>query len=211
MIDENLLALGELLKKERSLPFLKKEEYMKLLERRVKRCKRCALSLTRKNVVVGEGNLDAELMFIGEAPGEEEDLTGRPFVGRAGQLLTRIIQAMGLRREDVYIGNILKCRPPNNRDPLPHEMENCLPYLFLQLEIIKPKIIVLLGRIAGMALFGKDFSLGQERGKFLKFRDIKVMPTFHPSYLLRNPQAKRLVWEDIKKVMKEMGLPIPKR
>lgn len=188
----------------------KKEEFLQILKRKVEECRRCSLSLSRKKVVFGEGNLNAELMFIGEAPGLEEDLSGRPFVGRSGQLLTRMIQAMNLRREEVYIANILKCRPPRNRDPLPYEVENCLPYLFIQIDIIRPKLLVLLGRVAGLALLGEDFSLSKCRGKFFKFRGRKTIASFHPAYLLMHPSAKKLAWEDMKKVMRELSIPLSK-
>ena len=186
-----------------------KTRYIRALEARVKKCKRCSLAFTRNNPVIGEGNLNARLMFIGEAPGEQEDLQGRPFVGKSGQLLTRIIQAMGLSREEVYIANILKCRPPGNRDPYPQEIENCLPYLFFQMELIRPEILVLLGRIAGIALFGTQFSITRMHGQLLYFRGIKVIPSFHPAYLLLNPRAKKLAWEDMKNVLKQLNLPIP--
>ena len=185
-----------------------KESYITVLKKKITNCKRCSLYLKRTHVVVGEGDLNADLMFIGEAPGAEEDREGKPFVGKSGQLLTKIIEAMGLKRENVYIANILKCRPPNNRDPLPHEIEKCLPYLFMQLDIISPKIIVLLGRIAGIAFWGKDFAISQQRGKFFEFRGKRVLATFHPAYLLMHPSAKKLVWEDMKKVMAELNTSI---
>ncbi|HDI46021.1 MAG TPA: uracil-DNA glycosylase [Candidatus Omnitrophica bacterium] len=186
-----------------------KEIYIKALEHKIKKCKRCSLAFTRRNPVVGEGNLDARIMFIGEAPGEQEDIQGKPFVGKSGQLLTKIIQAMGLSRDQVYIANILKCHPPGNRDPYPQEIENCLPYLFFQIEIINPEILVLLGRIAGIALFGPQFSITKMHGQILYFRGRKVIASFHPAYLLLNPKAKKLAWEDMKKVLTELNLPIP--
>jgi len=198
------------MKKDKILLPQDKGKYLSALAEKIKRCKRCSLNITRNNAVVGEGSLNARLMFIGEAPGADEDLKGRPFVGRSGQLLMRIISAMGLKREEVYIANILKCRPPKNRDPLPHEVENCIPYLFMQMDIIDPEIIVVLGRIAGITFFGKDFSITRQRGNFLEFRGRRVLPTFHPAYLLMNPKAKKLTWEDMKKVLKELGLAVPK-
>lgn len=167
-------------------------------------CKQCSLYKTRNNPVFGEGNPKAKLVFVGEAPGREEDLQGRPFVGRAGELLTKIIEAMRLKRRDVYIANILKCRPPENRNPLPSEIVACQDYLRQQLELINPKAICCLGKFACSTLFNQDFPITKLRGKFFDYRGIKVMPTFHPAYLLRNPQDKKLVWEDMKKVMKEL-------
>jgi DNA polymerase len=143
---------------------------------------------------------------VGEGPGREEDLAGIPFVGEAGRLLTRIINAMGLNREEVYICNVVKCRPPNNRDPEEDEIETCLPFLREQLNLIRPQVICTLGRVAGQALLGKEFKITLEKGRWRFFMDIALMPTYHPAYLLRNPSAKRQVWEDIKKVMKHMGL-----
>jgi DNA polymerase len=144
-------------------------------------------------------------MFIGEAPGEEEDMQGLPFVGRAGQLLTKIIEAMGLKRRDVYIANILKCRPPNNRMPLPTEVLACGENVRRQAEIIKPKVICTLGKFASQAILKTQAPITALRGRFQYYNGIKVMPTFHPAYLLRNPQDKRLVWEDMKKIKKELG------
>jgi len=172
------------------------------LARRVASCTRCDLHKTRRNVVFGSGSPTAKLMFIGEAPGEDEDLQGAPFVGRAGGLLTKIIEAMGLKREDVYIANILKCRPPNNRAPLPTEILECEENVRRQVEIIKPKVICTLGKFASQALLRTQTPISALRGKFQEYNGIKVMPTFHPAYLLRNPQDKRLVWEDMKKIRK---------
>jgi len=167
-------------------------------------CKQCSLNKTRHNVVFGAGNPKAELVFIGEAPGEDEDLQGLPFVGRAGQLLTKIIEAMGLKRSDVYIANILKCRPPNNRPPLPGEIEECEGILKKQIDIIKPKIICTLGKFASQTLLRTEIPISSLRGNFKEYNGIKLMPTFHPAYLLRNPNDKRLVWQDMKKIMKEL-------
>lgn len=167
-------------------------------------CKRCHLSLLRTNIVFGEGNPRAKLVFVGEAPGADEDRQGRPFVGKAGQLLTRIINAMGLKRDDVYICNVLKCRPPGNRSPDPKEIEKCEPFLFDQLSVLKPKVICALGSIAARTILRNDAPITILRGRFHYFQGIKVMPTFHPAYLLRNQAAKKLVWEDMKLIMEEL-------
>jgi DNA polymerase len=174
-------------------------------------CSRCSLSRTRTNLVFGEGNPEAELMFVGEAPGAEEDRQGKPFVGKAGQLLTRIIEAMGFARSDVYIANILKCRPPGNRDPSPDEVAACLQALKRQIEIIDPKVIVTLGRHALVALAAAPPGQGitKVRGRIREFEGRPLMPTFHPAYLLRNPGEKRKVWEDMKQVMQILGSPVP--
>jgi uracil-DNA glycosylase family 4 len=168
------------------------------------------LSGCRHSVVFGVGNPHAELMFVGEAPGADEDAQGEPFVGRAGQLLTKIIQAMGYRREDVYISNVLKCRPPENRTPLPDEVKNCLPYLLSQIELIQPKVIVALGATAVRALLEVQLGITKMRGHWYTFKDIPIMPTFHPAYLLRNPPAKKEVWEDMKAVLEKLGREVPK-
>ncbi|MBN1405433.1 MAG: uracil-DNA glycosylase [Candidatus Omnitrophica bacterium] len=183
------------------------EDKLKELEKvrqEAKDCKECELFKTRRNTVLGEGNPNAVLMFIGEAPGMEEDIQARPFVGKAGQLLTKIIEAIGLKREDVYIANSLKCRPPQNRTPFSSETIACRNYLTRQIDIIKPKIICCLGRPATQALLMMEMSITRARGKFYNYNNIKVMPTFHPAYLLRNPQDKRLVWEDMQKIQKEL-------
>ena len=174
------------------------------LKREVLACAECGLSRTRLNVVFGAGNPHARLMFIGEAPGQEEDIQALPFVGRAGGLLTKIIEAMGMKREDVYIANILKCRPPNNRAPLPAEILACSGNVRRQAGLIKPKVIVTLGKFASQTLLGSETPISALRGNFQEYEGIKVMPTFHPAYLLRNPGDKKLVWEDMKKVMKEL-------
>ncbi len=165
-------------------------------------CTRCPLHRTRKNIVFGEGSGKAKLVFVGEAPGEEEDNQGRPFVGRAGQLLTRIILAMGIKREDVYICNILKCRPPGNRNPKEEEIASCEPFLTKQLEAINPQVICALGTFAARTLLRTEVPISAIRGKFQDFHGRKLMPTYHPAYLLRNPDAKKLVWEDVQKIMK---------
>jgi|ERR1051325_4383738 DNA polymerase len=169
-------------------------------------CEKCRLAKTRTQVVYGVGNPNADLMFIGEAPGRDEDIQGQPFVGRAGQLLTDIIKAMKLTRDDVYIANVIKCRPPENRNPEPDELEACRPWIRRQIEIIKPKVIVTLGRFALQSLTEKSYGITAVRGQWLDYNGIKVMPTYHPAYLLRNPAAKKDVWSDMKKVMAELGL-----
>ncbi len=187
------------------------------LRERVMACSKCPhLAASRNSVVFGVGSLDAELMFIGEAPGADEDEQGEPFVGKAGQLLTKIIQAMGLSRETVYIGNILKCRPDTpgqaagNRKPTPEEMKTCLPYLHEQIDLIRPKVIVALGATAVEGLLGKTIGITRLRGTWRMYRSIPLMPTYHPAYLLRNqaPSEKRRVWEDMLQVMEKLGLPI---
>lgn len=172
-------------------------------------CHKCQLDQSRTHVVFGIGNQKADLMFVGEAPGAEEDRTGKPFVGRAGQLLTKIIQSIGLTRDDVYIANVLKCRPPSNRNPKLNEIEQCEPYLLRQIELIKPKVICALGTFAAQILLRTDERISKLRGDFYSYHGTKVMPTYHPAYLLRNPENKRQVWEDIQKVMAELRLSTP--
>ena len=172
----------------------------------VSACEKCRLAKTRTNAVYGVGNPNADLMFIGEAPGRDEDLKGEPFVGRAGQLLTDIIKAMKLTRDDVYIANVIKCRPPENRNPEPDELDACRPWIRRQIEIIQPKVIVTLGRFALQSLTEKGYAISSVRGQWLDYHGIKVMPTYHPAYLLRNPAAKKEVWADMKKVMAELGM-----
>ncbi|MDP2921793.1 MAG: uracil-DNA glycosylase [Candidatus Omnitrophota bacterium] len=167
-------------------------------------CQKCPLGRMRKNSVFGAGNINAKLMFVGEAPGHDEDLQGLPFVGEAGQLLTKIIEAMGIKREDVYICNILKCRPPQNRNPLPDEISMCIDYLYTQIEMIRPKVICGLGKFASQTLLKTETPISRLRGGWHEYRGIKFMPTYHPAYLLRNPGDKKLVWEDMKKIMKEL-------
>ena len=174
------------------------------LRKEIGDCKRCKLAKGRKNIVFGEGNPDAGLMFIGEAPGREEDIQARPFVGDAGKLLTRLIEKMGLSREEVYIGNIVKCRPPQNRDPEEDEMTACSAFIDRQIEIISPRIIVSLGRISSQTLMSTKVPITKLRGRFFEYRGIPVMPTFHPAYLLRNPKDKWLVWEDVQRVMERL-------
>jgi DNA polymerase len=189
---------------------LEKAAKLAELEQVVLQCARCPLKKTRTNLVFGEGNPDAEIMFVGEAPGRDEDLQGRPFVGKAGQLLTRIIQAMGMRREDVYIANVLKCRPPENRTPNLTEITCCARCVFQQIKIIQPKVVVGLGNIAVKSLLNTDESISTLRGKLHDFDGIKLMPTYHPAFLLRSPAYKSEVWDDMKKVLAYLGKPIPK-
>ena len=165
-------------------------------------CTRCKLAgLGRKQIVFGVGNPDADLMFVGEAPGADEDVQGEPFVGRAGQLLTKIIEAIGLARADVYIANVIKCRPPGNRNPEPDEVAECEPFLFRQIDTIRPKVIVALGTFAAKALLKTDAPISRIRGQVFDYRSgAKLIPTFHPAFLLRSPERKRDVWEDMKKV-----------
>jgi DNA polymerase len=168
-------------------------------------CQRCKLCSGRTHLVFGVGNPAAKLMFVGEGPGRDEDLQGEPFVGRAGQLLTDIItKGMGMRREDVYIANVIKCRPPENRNPEPDEVAACEPFLKKQIDLIRPEIIVALGKFAVQTLLQSKIPITKLRGNWHSYHGIKLMPTFHPAYLLRNPADKRLVWEDIKKVLREM-------
>jgi uracil-DNA glycosylase len=174
-------------------------------------CTRCKLCRGRENLVFGEGSPKARLVFVGEGPGREEDIAGRPFVGEAGKLLTKMIEnGMGMKREEVYICNIVKCRPPNNRDPEKEEIETCLPFLKEQLRIIHPEGICTLGRIAAQGLLGRGFNITRERGQWMSYMDIPLMPTFHPAYLLRYPAGKRQTWEDLKEIMRHLGLEVKK-
>jgi uracil-DNA glycosylase family 4 len=175
---------------------------LKALREEIGDCTRCVLHTQgRKQVVFGVGNPAAQLMFVGEAPGADEDIQGEPFVGRAGQLLTKIIEAIGLARGDVYIANVIKCRPPGNRNPAPEEVSTCQPFLFRQIDIIRPRVIVALGTFAAHTLLGTDAPISRLRGRVHEFRGgSKLIPTFHPAFLLRSPDRKRDVWEDMKKV-----------
>ena len=180
-----------------------KERKIKLLEElrgEMLACHKCPLGKTRTNLVFGVGNPMAKLMFAGEAPGRDEDIQGEPFVGRAGQLLTKIIEAIGMKRSDVYIANVLKCRPPENRNPLPEEIVLCMPYLIKQIEIIQPKVLCALGTFAAQTLLSTKAAVGTLRGKFHEYKGIPMMVTYHPAYLLRNPNDKAKVWDDMKKV-----------
>ncbi len=167
-------------------------------------CRRCPLHRTRHSIVFGEGSPQAALAFVGEAPGADEDTQGRPFVGRAGQLLTKIIEAMGLRREEVYICNILKCRPPGNRNPEPDEIAQCEPFLIRQLRVIRPRVICALGTFAAHTLLKSEAPISVLRGRFHSYHGIPLMPTYHPAYLLRNPGAKKQVWADVQMVMQAL-------
>ena len=191
-------------------PGASKRDQLLAIQQRVSVCMQCPhLASSRTQTVFGVGNPDADLMFIGEAPGADEDRQGEPFIGRAGQLLTRIIQTMGLSREKVYIANILKCRPPDNRDPTGEESTNCLPYLERQIEILRPQYICLLGRVAVQYLLGTTLSMAKLRGKWHRYMGIATIVTYHPAYLLRNPGAKKDAWEDLQLLMHAMGLPMP--
>jgi DNA polymerase len=173
-------------------------------------CRRCKLAGGRTHIVFGVGNPRADLMFVGEGPGEDEDRKGEPFVGRAGQLLTEIItNGMGLRRSDVYIANVVKCRPPGNRNPEPDEIAACQPFLAAQIDAVAPRVIVALGKFAAQTLLATTMPISKLRGRWFDFRGRRLMPTFHPSYLLRTPSEKKLAWEDIKLVMQELDLPLP--
>ena len=178
----------------------KNETTIQMLKKEVKGCARCALAQTRRNVVFGEGNERAKLVFVGEAPGEEEDAQGRPFVGRAGKFLDRMIEHAGLSRKDVFICNVLKCRPPQNRDPDPTEIEQCKSYLFAQLQLIRPKVICALGRHAYNTLMEADARITKIRGQFTTYHGIKLLPTYHPSFLLRNQERVKEALEDMEKL-----------
>ena len=173
---------------------------LRLIREELGECTRCKLHAGRKTLVYGVGSADAELMFVGEAPGRDEDLQGIPFVGRAGQLLTRIIESIDLRREDVYIANVIKCRPPGNRNPTPDEVRTCEPFLFAQVDAIRPRVIVALGTFAARPLLRTDEPISRLRGRVFDYRGAQLVPTFHPAYLLRSPDRKRDVWEDMKKI-----------
>ena len=174
-------------------------------------CTRCKLHGGRTRLVFGVGNPQAELVFVGEGPGADEDLQGEPFVGRAGQLLTRMIEAMGFARSDVYIANVVKCRPPGNRDPEPDEIEACEPFLKAQIAAIRPRVVVALGRFAVQTLLRDATPISRQRGRWREYEGVKLMPTFHPAYLLRNPAEKKPAWDDLQLVMKEFGKPSPGR
>ena len=192
----------------------KRRRLIALDNNEVRGCTRCRLCETRKNTVFGEGSADAKIFFIGEGPGENEDLQARPFVGRAGEMLNKWIAAMGLCREDVYIANIVKCRPPGNRVPMPDEVATCTPYLERQLEIIRPRVIVTLGLPALKYMMNDPkLTMGRSRGHWREWRGVKLMPTFHPAYVLRsyNDETRSAVWSDLKAVMAEVGLPMPQK
>jgi uracil-DNA glycosylase len=174
-------------------------------------CTRCRLSKARKNIVFGVGNIDADIMFVGEGPGADEDEQGEPFVGRAGQLLNNMITAMGIKREDVYIANVVKCRPPGNRTPERDECDTCGPFLMQQIETVNPKIIVALGAVAAKYLLGINDSMSNLRGRVYDFKDTKLAVTYHPAYLLRDPRQKAEAWKDLQMVMKHLGMKPPER
>ncbi len=184
-----------------------RQQQLDQLAQQVATCTRCeTLACTRTQTVFGEGNPQARVCFFGEAPGADEDRAGRPFVGRAGQLLTKMIEACQFAREEVYILNTVKCRPPNNRNPEPAEIAHCRPYFETQFELIEPAYIVCLGLVAAQSLLETKLSVGKLRGRFHAYRNSKVLVTYHPSYLLRNPSAKRMAWEDLKRMMADMGV-----
>ena len=193
-----------------SAPAVAGGESLETIRAEVATCTQCdELACTRKQTVFGVGNPRARLCFLGEAPGADEDAQGEPFVGRAGQLLTRIIEACTLARSDVYILNVLKCRPPRNRNPLPHEVANCRGFLDRQLALIQPEFICCLGAVAAQTLLDMEMPIGRMRGRFFQYQGISVMCTYHPAYLLRNPAAKKDVWEDMKMLLARMGQPVP--
>ena len=177
--------------------------------REVADCTLCSLHEARTQTVPGQGAAHPDILFVGEAPGHEEDQQGLAFVGQAGQLLTKMIAAMGYSRDEVFIGNVLKCRPPNNRDPLPEEMETCMPYLKRQIALLEPKVIIALGATSAKALLRLDIGITKLRGTWHTFEGIPLMPTYHPAHLLRNPGAKRHVWEDLKAVLTHLDRPVP--
>lgn len=181
-----------------------KEIALEELNNEIGDCHRCKLSKGRKNIVFGEGRAEADIMFIGEGPGRDEDVQARPFVGDAGKLLTNLILKLGLNREDVYIANIVKCRPPNNRNPEEDEIKTCFPFVKRQIAIINPKVIVCLGKISAQTLLRSKVTISKLRGNFFSYNEIPVMPTFHPAYLLRNPKDKWLTWEDMQKVLEKL-------
>ncbi len=187
-----------------------KGDTLELIRADIGDCTRCRLCEQRNKIVFGSGSAKAELVFVGEGPGRDEDMQGLPFVGRAGKLLTQMIEAMGLTRDKVYIANVVKCRPPNNRPPEKDEVATCIPFLLRQLEVIHPKVIVCLGSTAAQNLLGTIKSISSFRGQWFDFRGMQLMATYHPAYLLRNPPAKADVWKDLQKVMGVLGLKVPK-
>ena len=208
IVNQNSLSVGMDWKKMpqaiKKADYRNKKEQLTNICQEMANCRLCQLAKTRHNLVFGDGNSHAQIVFVGEAPGADEDEQGLPFVGRAGQLLTDIIvKGMKLDRKDVYICNILKCRPPGNRNPLPDEISKCEPFLKKQLQIISPKIICALGTFAAQTLLKTDIPISALRGRFHSYEGIKLMPTYHPAYLLRNPAAKKPVWEDVQMIMKE--------
>lgn len=186
-----------------------KPSALKLIRADIGDCTRCRLHKGRTNLVFGVGNVNADLMFVGEGPGADEDAKGEPFVGRAGQLLNNMISAMGIKREDVYIANVVKCRPPQNRTPEKDECDTCSPFLMRQIDVIKPKVIVALGAVAAKNLLAVNDSMSNLRGRWYDFRDSKLLVTYHPAYLLRDPRQKKEAWKDLQMVMKFLGLNPP--
>lgn len=192
-------------------PPVVRKETLDDIQKDLSGCRRCGLHVTRKHIVFGDGTPKARLVFVGEGPGADEDIQGKPFVGAAGQLLTRIIEAMGLKREQVYICNVVKCRPPGNRNPLPDEIQECSSFLERQLLAIKPEYICALGKFSAQFLLKTEAPISTLRGRIFDYHGIKVIPTYHPAYLLRNPEKKRDVWEDVKKIMNGLGLTLKDR
>jgi uracil-DNA glycosylase len=188
-----------------------KPSALKVIREDIGDCTRCRLYKGRTNLVFGVGNANADLMFIGEGPGADEDVQGEPFVGRAGQLLNNMISAMGLKRQDVYIANVVKCRPPGNRTPEKDECDTCSPFLMRQIEVIKPKVIVALGAVAAKNLLALNDSMANLRGRWYDFKDSKLLVTYHPAYLLRDPRQKKEAWKDLQMAMKYLGLNPPKK
>jgi uracil-DNA glycosylase len=193
------------------LPVLNKSAALTGILSDIGECTRCRLHKGRTKLVFGVGNVNADIMFVGEGPGADEDKQGEPFVGRAGQLLNNMITAMGIRREDVYIANVVKCRPPDNRTPEKDECDTCSPFLLRQIEIIQPKMIVALGAVAAKNLLGLNDSMGNLRGKIYDFHGTKLVATYHPAYLLRDPRQKAEAWKDLQIVMRELGMAVPKK
>lgn len=207
-LEERLKFLSQLGVEFLSSPASSKDSLYLSLKERILECQKCSLSKQRKNAVPGEGSLDAELMFVGEAPGRDEDIQGRPFVGKAGQLLTKIINAMDFCREEVYITNVVKCRPPDNRTPRREEIEKCKGHLLEQIKLVSPLVIVSLGKVATDFFIKSRLGMTALRGEFYEFGQIRIMPTFHPSYIIRNEgnkKIKKMVWEDMKRVMAFLG------
>jgi uracil-DNA glycosylase len=194
-----------------ALPVLNKSAALTEILNDIGECTRCRLHKGRTKLVFGVGNVNADIMFVGEGPGADEDKQGEPFVGRAGQLLNNMISAMGIRREDVYIANVVKCRPPENRTPEKDECDTCSPFLMRQIEIIQPKMIVALGAVAAKNLLGVNDSMANLRGKIYDFRGTKLIATYHPAYLLRDPRQKAEAWKDLQMVMHELGMAVPKK
>ncbi len=193
ILDKKIISRDEILKERKKL--------LEKINKEIQICKKCDLHKSRTNAVLGEGNIETKLMFVGEAPGEEEDKQGRPFVGRAGKLLTKLIERAGYKREEFYIANICKCRPPGNRTPTLDEMEKCFPYLKKQIEIIDPKVLCLLGAVAGQAFLNRKVKITKERGTVIKWNDRILLLTYHPAYVLRNPKEEETLFKDIKRAI----------